>query len=83
MISSEEESKAIREKLTKGKRVRFKKSEPPVANGCSTCGSDSPCGSSEGTTTYAQYLTVENVLIASACVGALGLAYATFARTRN
>ena len=83
VISSEEESKAIREKLTKGKRVRVKKSEPPVANGCSTCGSDSPCGSSEGTTTYAQYLTVENVLIASACVGALGLAYATFARTRN
>ena len=83
VISSEEESKAIREKLTKGKRVRVKKSAPPITNGCSTCGSDSPCGSSEGTTTYAQYLTVENILIASACVGALGLTYATYARTRN
>ena len=79
VISSEEEAKAIREKLTKGKRVRMKKTE---ANGCSTCGSDTPCSSAETTALYARYFTIEAALVAGVCVGAVGLAYATLSRSR-
>ena len=82
VIPSEEESKAIREKLTKGKRIRIKKSPEVITGGCSTCGSDSPCPStSERAKTLTQYLSMENVLIAGACLGFAGLAYAAYMRS--
>ena len=80
IISSEKEAKAIREKLTKGKRVRIKKTE---ANGCSTCGSNTPCSSAGTTASYARYFTIEAALVAGVCVGAVGLAYAKLSRSRH
>ncbi|CEF97152.1 MiaB-like tRNA modifying enzyme, archaeal-type [Ostreococcus tauri] len=82
VIPSEEESKMIREKLTKGKRVRIKKAQEMPETGCSVCGSDSSCPSSKEPVT-ARYLSVETVLIAGTCIGAISLACALYARNRR
>ena len=79
VISSEEEAVAIREKLTKGKRVRIKK--PAVAEvfeGCATCGSEAPCSSGKAAAT--RYVTIETALVAGVCIGLIGLAYAKLSR---
>jgi len=88
VISSEEESKAIREKLTKGKRVRIKKpSDATKMQGCATCGAEEPCGSGSGSIStqslYSRVFTIENLLVIGVCSGVAGLAYARYAQTRS
>lgn len=88
VISSEEESKAIREKLTKGKRVRIKKPSgaTKTQQGCATCGAEEPCGGGGDSTTqslYSRVFTIENLLVVGICSGVAGLAYARYAQTRS
>ena len=79
VISSEEEAVAIREKLTKGKRVRIKKpAVAEVVEGCTTCGSETPCSSTA--TSASRYITLESALFVGVCVGVIGLAYAKLSR---
>ena len=86
VISSEEESKAIREKLTKGKRVRIKKPSGAIKTqqGCATCGAEEPCGGDSTTQSlYSRVFTIENLLVVGICSGVAGLAYARYAQTRS
>jgi threonylcarbamoyladenosine tRNA methylthiotransferase CDKAL1 len=86
VISSEEESKAIREKLTKGKRVRIKKPSgaTKTQQGCATCGAEEPCGGDSTTQSlYSRVFTIENLLVVGICSGVAGLAYARYAQTRS
>ena len=88
VVSSEEESKAIREKLTKGKRVRIKKPSgaTKTQQGCATCGAEEPCGGGGNSTTqslYSRVFTIENLLVVGICSGVAGLAYARYAQTRS
>jgi hypothetical protein len=82
VIASEQEARAIRDKLTKGKRVKIKK--PAQLEGCTTCRNPESCvGDTSSSISYSRYLTAERILIAGVCAGAFGLAYTTFARNRS